>query len=166
MIDTKNIEAQSYLKNLSDLFRQLLYHRDEQLISLKDDVKFAQLFINLLKGRFNESLSIEITLDDIGGFYLPPFTLQILLENVVKHNRIDATHSISCNIYQFDQFIIVENNCHTKRNSYTSTGIGLNNLKRRYALLSEKTIEIERMVEDGNDIFKVKVPLLRIRKYD
>ncbi len=166
MIDTKNNKAQSYLKNLSGLFRQLLYHRDEQLISLKDDVEIALLFINLLKGRFNEAISIEITLGDIDGFYLPPFTLQILLENVVKHNRIDARHSICCNICQFDEFIVVKNNCHTKRNSYASTGIGLYNLKSRYALLSEKRIGNERMVEDGNDTFKVKVPLLKIGMYD
>ena len=166
MIDTENIEAQNYLKNLSDLFRQILNHRDDPLVTLKEEIEFSQLFIHLLKGRFNTSLKVEMSLQNTDEFHLPPFTLQMLLENVIKHNRIDETHPIHCRIMQSKESITVQNNQNKKTNSNASTGVGLENLKRRYALLSDQDISIETMGKEGSERFKVTVPLLRINKYD
>ncbi|MBV1911454.1 MAG: sensor histidine kinase [Kangiellaceae bacterium] len=166
MIEPKNTDAQDYLKNLSDLFRHILNNRDNQLITLEEEIGYSELFIALLRGRFKDWLTVEFRLEDTQMFYLPPFALQSLLENVIKHNRIDNTHFISCSIIQSYEALTITNNRHRKIDNGTSSGIGLENLQQRYHLLSDEKIEVIDCDVQEESTFQVKIPLLKINNYD
>ena len=167
MIADDNVNAQNYLKNLADLFREMLNNRDVELVTIEQELEFSRLFIELLKGRFKNNLQVNFDLQDIGDnfpeniqYYVPPFTLQILLENIIKHNRLDQDHVLTCKVTQINDSLIIENNCHLKQYQVISNAIGLSNLKRRYQLLADKEIQIE-----TGTVFKVTIPLLTVKQY-
>lgn len=161
MISEDNLEAQNYLKILADLFREMLNNRDVELVSLEQELEFSRLFIDLLKGRFKDNLEVHFKLQNTREYHVPPFTLQMLLENVIKHNRLDHAHRIEIMITQADNVLLVQNNCHPKHKEIGGNGIGLENLRRRYDLLSEKSIQIK----EGNN-FRVTIPLLKVKQHD
>lgn len=161
MIPVENTDALDYLKTLADLFREMLTNRDIELIPLEQELEFSRLFIHLLKGRFKDSFSVDIQLEENSHYYIPPFTVQMLLENIIKHNRLDDTHKVNCYIIQSGATLLIKNNQHQKHDVGYSAGLGLENLKRRYALLSDKVIKISSDAQ-----FEVTIPLLRVSQYD
>ena len=148
--------ASGFVSKLSDVFRYLMAHNQANLISLKEEIDFVDKFVFLLKMR-HASLDVEIKLLDDGIHWkIPPLAIQLLIENAVKHNEISKDRPLKIEITQKNDTLEVQNNLQPKQQVETSEGMGLQNLRKRYRLISDKEIIIEKSVEQ----FTVKIPLL------
>lgn len=154
-------KSASFIQQLSKIYRYVLDVQQEELVSLADEIGFAQNYLSLQKIRFEENLVYDIKTDHIENFYLPPLSLQLLLENAIKHNIVSMEHPLKIKIHQKEDVLIVTNNFQPKnKNEIESNGIGLENIKRRYELMSDKKPEI---VETETE-FSVTLPLLILKK--
>ncbi len=153
----KNDDAVKYIKKLSDVYRYLLENKDKQTVSLETELKFTEAYIYLHKIRFGENLKSKINVSD-KNFSIVPLSLQMLIENAIKHNIISEDEPLSIDISSSDKYIIVKNNLQVKNTREISLNIGLENIKKRYSYLTDKEIVIKK----NNDSFVVKLPLLKI----
>ncbi len=154
--DNPNL-AREFLQQLSKVFRYVLQSKEKGLVSLNEELYFIKNYVELLKTRFGESLQINIDINSTDlDKQIAPVTLQILIENAIKHNIINQDKSLKISIFCFDNYLFVENNVQRKKQVESSNNQGLNNLKSLYSFLSEKQI----MVSEDLNFFKVRVPLL------
>ncbi|MEP1087056.1 MAG: sensor histidine kinase [Algoriphagus sp.] len=148
----------AFIQKLSKIYRYVLEAQKEQLIEVSKEVEFARNYLELQKIRFDESLQYTIEIDSTAGF-LPPLSLQLLLENAIKHNIASEEKPLLIHISRKENELWISNTFQPKINlSEPSTGIGLNNIKLRYELLSNKAMEVSQTKEE----FSVKLPILEI----
>lgn len=149
--------ARKFLQQLSKVFRYVLQSKEKGLVSLQSELDFIKNYVQLLQTRFGDSLKVNIDIkpDDLDK-QIAPVTLQILIENAIKHNVVNQSNVLNINILTYDNFLFVENNIQLKKQVETSNRQGLNNLKTLYGFLHQTPIEI---TEELN-IFKVKIPLV------
>ncbi|WP_448564822.1 sensor histidine kinase [Thalassotalea ganghwensis] len=161
LIPEESAQAHDFINHLSDLLRYMLKETGKQLVPLEQELNFLQQFSVLLTQRFGDSFNLVIEVSQQDDLFLPPFTLQLLLENVIKHNRIDLQHPLRCRISQNDGYLIFDNNKNLKT-GVDSTGLGLKNLAQRYALICDHKM----IIDDKSDKFTVSVPLLKVAQLD
>jgi two-component system, LytTR family, sensor kinase len=151
-------QAVDFIQNLSHVYRYVLQNRDKTMVTLAEELKLAKAYIFLLKNRYETNLSIEIDIPNvILTKEIPPMSLQLLLENVVKHNIIDNKHPLSIKLF-FDEkqgYLVVQNSLHKKNIKEESTKIGLQNINNRLRLMNQNELII---VENTQD-FSVSIPL-------
>lgn len=148
--------AREFLQQLSKVFRYVLKNKEKGLVSLETELNFIKNYVALLKTRFGDSLSINFNISEaVLDEQIAPVTLQILIENALKHNIINQFNPLIINILNQDDYLIIENEIQLKKQVETSNGQGLNNLKSLYSFLSEKEVLIE-----SNGTFRVKIPLI------
>ena len=158
LIDDDNIEAKEFVDDFSDVYRYVLMNRDKELVTLKEELDFIEAYKGLLgtrhKGKF--TCTIEVP-DAVKNRKIPPLTLQLLVENAVKHNitSINKPLNISLTLNGNDK-LVIENNLQRKPHIETSTGIGLQNIQKRYQYLTDQTVDIL----ETDKSFIVKVPLI------
>ncbi|MEM8526943.1 MAG: histidine kinase [Bacteroidota bacterium] len=150
--------ASTYATNFSQLYRRLLELKDQKIISLREELDFVNHYIYLQKTRFEENLKVEINIpDNRRQDCLPPFTLQLLLENAIKHNMISSAKPLQIKIFINEQYqLVVENNLQLRGTKAASTGIGLNNLIARYQLITKKAPSFQ----DVGTKFVASVPII------
>ena len=150
-------EAIQFVDKLSDVYRYILESGKVNLISLKEELKFAQAYIHVQSERFGKNLQINwnIEEDELKAMVIP-MSLQLLLENAIKHNVISKVKPLMIEINAQAGALIVENNLQPKSTQLSSTKIGLESIKKRYLLISGKSLSIN---NDGNK-FSVTIPLL------
>ena len=151
--------AKGFVAKLSDVFRYLLNHSSEQLISLKEEVRFSKDYIYLLKLR-HKYLTVDFDLEDqlIESLKIPPLAIQLLLENAIKHNEISKLKPLKISMNLEGDAIAVVNPLQKKTvHAAKGVGMGLKNLSERYKILTGKDIVIT--VEDS--CFKVKIPIIK-----
>ena len=150
--------SEQFIKQLSKAYRYLLEQRDQDLVPLKTEVDFIQAYTFLIKIRFENKFEVSITLPDevLNTYRIAPLTLQLLVENVVKHNRMSIREPLRVSIYYADEFLVVENPLQARDQPEPSTGVGLPNIIHRYALLTDRSVEYG----SHHDSFVVKIPLL------
>jgi two-component system, LytTR family, sensor kinase len=150
--------AEEYLVKLSDFLRFTLSANDNSVISLAEEVKFTSDYIDLQKIRFADSFFCRISIpENIQGDYkIPVYALQTLVENAIKHNAFTETHPLHLSIEFQDGFLVVTNNKIPKPGPANSNGVGLKNLGKRYALMTENAVTIE----ETADQYSVKIKLL------
>lgn len=149
--------VKEYVVQLSLVYRYLLNYNDNNLATVREELVFINAYSFILKERFEDGFSMHINIDDnIRELHVPPLSLQILIENAVKHNIASLSKPLNITISNNEGYIVVSNNLQRKFSSEESTGKGLINISDRYRLLAQKTIDIKE--EDGN--FTVKLPLL------
>lgn len=147
--------AQHYLNEMSNLLRHSLTQKDS--ISLEEELNVARSYASLMNIRYGDSLEFDFKVDDkFLSSRIVPFSLQILLENVVKHNTITKAIPMKVRIYTQDNGLVVSNPIQPKKQPATGEGIGLNNLLERYRLSWNSKIEIT----SENNIFKVILPII------
>jgi len=153
-------KASRYTKRLSSLYRYMIRHKDQDVVSLEEEWAFSEDYIYLLQQRFDELFVFNNKLDgiDLDTYFIPPASMQTLLENIVKHNFALPDAPISASIYLEGDFLCVENDNRPKEQVKDSTGTGLTNLKKRIQLLTDKNVIIEKTATT----FLVKVPLVRL----
>ena len=152
--------AARFIKQMSRIYRYVLETKDQEVVPLKTELEAIDAYIFLVKIRFGENISFEVKVDADEDMVVAPLTLQMLVENAVKHNIISKADPLWIKMYQEENYIIVENNLQIKNNQQESMGIGLPNIKERYQLLSDHELK----VEDNNETFKVYIPIVRLKE--
>lgn len=150
-------DAKEFVDKLSDMYRFLLEAGNENLISLRNELRFAKAYIHIQSERFGNNLKLNWDIPKASlNAMIVPMSLQLLLENAIKHNVISKAKPLLINVTIRDNKLIVDNKMEPKSTQLPSTKVGLANIEKRYTLISNKSIEIE---NDGNR-FMVSLPLL------
>lgn len=158
LIEGDRNRAITFTEDLAYVYRYLLEANQSSLISLEDEMKFAKTYFSLLKTRYPEGLFLKEELGDSTDFQIPPLSLQILIENAVKHNTITKEKPlyITIRLLSEEGAMIVENNYQPKQ-GIQATGHGLQHLKKKFQLLSMPDMSI---VNNGKT-FLVNFPLIK-----
>ncbi|MCF8368478.1 MAG: histidine kinase [Bacteroidales bacterium] len=160
LIESDQKMAVEYVEELSELFRSVLEYKDLDLISFTDELAIAGNYIKVQKKRFGNNLIVNIDDNDMDpGLKIPPLTLQLLIENALKHNIVSSTKPLKIEIFikHSELSILVRNNLQPKQEPSNSTGIGINNIINRYNLLTDKPVKIEK----SKNHFIVILPFIR-----
>jgi len=150
-------QAERFTTKLSKVYRYVLEQRNKDLVPIEEELKFAKTYMELLGMRFEEAVQFNIP-DNISNNELKivPLSLQLLLENAVKHNVVSTSKPLTINIYEEGSYLMITNNVNPKEAIGKSTKIGLQNIADRYGLITDKGVKIE----NNNKTFKVSLPLL------
>jgi LytS/YehU family sensor histidine kinase len=149
--------ADNYIQKLSNIYRYILENEKTELVPLKEEIEFVQDFFNLQKERDGEKIVLNIDLNNINRYKIMPASLQMLVENALKHNACSLDVPLNISIGIENDNIIVTNNKQKKSILGQTTQMGLQNLKERLKLISEK----ELVIEEDNSRFIVQVPVIR-----
>lgn len=153
-------EAIEYTEQLSDFFRNIVNYRDAEIISLKEETELLQTYFFLQQKRHGNNVELKSHLSEQQKehYYIPPLTLQLLMENAIKHNMVtkETRLIISLEITR-DEYLLVKNNIHARLSKQEGAGMGLQNIVNRYNLLSNKKVQI---IQD-EAYFIVLLPLLK-----
>lgn len=149
-------KAVTFIKQLSEVYRYVLDTRDREVVSLQEELKFLDSYIYLQKIRFGEKLAIDLDLRDIQS-NVAPLALQMLFENAIKHNEISQENPLQISVAVNNGWLVVQNTLRERTTSGEhSSGVGLENIKKRYQFLSDKPV----IVEKSASAFVVKLPLI------
>jgi LytS/YehU family sensor histidine kinase len=157
MVESGDGHTVDFILKLSDFYRYTLESRKQDLIKLKEELEILNAYVFLLKARFEDGIDLTINIEQ--EYYqspIPPFTLQLLVENCIKHNIVSLDRPLHISIYTDKGFIVVENRLQLKRTPEASTGIGLENINQRYTHLLGKKIEILA----SETLFTIKLPII------
>jgi len=146
-----------YAENLAKVYRYLLVNSRKKLISLGEELKFLNAYLFLIEKRMGQGVAFEIIVSQEHlRLQIPPLTLQLLIENALKHNRTTKERPLEITIQSDAEYLTVSNTLLPLVSKADSAGIGLTNILSRYTLLSAK----KPIVEEDTSVFTVKVPLL------
>ena len=149
--------AVKFTSQFSKVFRKLLENNEEVIIPLDQELDFIKSFLFLQKMRFDKSLEIEVRIEKKKlNRALPPFGLQLLIENAIKHNIISEEQPLKITISNEGDYLQVQNNLQLRTVHEPSTGIGLKNLKARYKLLTELPV----IIDKTESHYTAKIPLI------
>lgn len=157
LIEENPENAQRFTTSLSKIYRYVLEQKDKELVSVAEELAFAKTYMNLLKMRFENSLFYELPLEVPNpDAKVVPLSLQLLLENTVKHNVVSEQKPLYIRIKIVDNNLIIENDLQKKEVLQDRRGVGLQNIINRYAILTRRKVEIE----ETENQFSVSVPIL------
>lgn len=151
--------SEKFIDQLSRAYRYILEQKDNELVTLKTELEFIQAYVFLLKIRFDSKFDVAINVPETlwTKYKIAPLTLQLLVENVVKHNQMSSDRPLQVQIRVEKDSLVVENVLQPREQTDgSSTGVGLQNIVNRYALLTPRPVSIG--AEEG--MFVVKIPLL------
>lgn len=155
---TKEKEAQNLITELANVYRYILQYKNKEVVELKQELDFIASYWYILKMRFGNSIDLIIEIDDeLLDSVIPPLTLQLLLENSVKHNIAGLLRPLKVRIFSDGQFLFFENNYQPRKSELLSTGEGLSNIAQQYQLLFSEKIDINNVQET----FKVSLPVIK-----
>ena len=151
-------QATQFIKKLAEVYRYVLDTREREAVPLSEELDFVRSYVFLQQIRFEDSLRVTINVPEETSYQIPPLALQMLLENAVKHNELSDECSLRITIsVEGDTYLVVQNNVQPKEIRESSSGIGLANIRARYAYLTDKGV----VINDDPPYFTVKLPLLR-----
>lgn len=149
--------ASEFLQQLSKVYRYVLKNKENTVVSLDTELDFIAHYVSLLRTRFAESFFIEFNIpDSVKSNGIVPVTLQILIENAIKHNVVDKARPLVVRIYESNGYLCISNNLQIRKRVEDSNQQGLENLRALYRYLTDRPVEIG----ITGDQFIVKVPLL------
>lgn len=151
--------ASEFIQQLSKVYRYLLYNNGQKLVRLNTEIAFIDAYTFLLKIRFGEPLIINKNLSEEvqAAYWIPPASVQLLLENAVKHNVISKKFPLQIDIFIEKEFLVVKNNVQPKSQVELSGGLGLNNIEQRYKHMTRQRVRIIKEVH----YFTVMLPLFK-----
>ncbi|WPP48644.1 sensor histidine kinase [Catalinimonas niigatensis] len=155
-------QAALFIRKLAEVYRYVLDTQEKEVVSLSEELAFVKSCVFLHKIRFEDNLQVDIQLPEDENLMLPPLSLQMLLENAIKHNEISDEHPLHIQITTQREHIVVTNTIQKKAHKEYSSGLGLQNIKSRYEHLSSLSVEI---LEDLHG-FTVKLPLLKFSHHE
>lgn len=150
--------SEQFIEQLARSYRYILEQKDQTLVTLRTEMEFIHSYAFLLKIRFENKFDLRINLreDLLDKYKIAPLTLQLLVENAVKHNRMSVQEPLVVEVLIKDDFLVVKNKLRMRPQRESSTGTGLNNIINRYALLTDRSVK----AGECEDEFIVRVPLL------
>jgi two-component system LytT family sensor kinase len=149
--------AVDYVQKTADYYRKILNLKDKEIITIAEEIELIKTFYNLQSNRYGANLKLNINIASNQQTNLvAPLTLQMLVENAIKHNIISKDKPLTIDITSNNNNIIVTNNLQKRDLEQESNKIGLKNIIARYSFLSQKNIEV---IENG-DTFTVSIPIL------
>ncbi|HEA29271.1 MAG TPA: histidine kinase [Leeuwenhoekiella sp.] len=157
LIDEEPEKAQKFTSSLSKVYRYVLEQKNKDLVTVAEELQFAKIYMDLLKMRFEDAIIFNFPEELLeSDAKVVPLSLQLLLENTVKHNKVMESSPLKISIYESQKMLIVKNNLQHKEILNNSSGVGLFNIKERYKLLTKRKVEIIKSKEE----FMVLLPLL------
>lgn len=150
--------AVDYVEKLSTFFRNIVNYRDHDVIALEEELGVLKTYFYLQQKRHGKYLSLNISIpgEEKKLIFIPPLTLQLLIENAIKHNAVSKETPLEIKIYLENDKLVIKNNINPKITREPGTGTGLQNIVKRYNLLSSEIVSVE---NDGNH-FTVTLPVL------
>lgn len=152
--------SEQFIDQLSKVYRYVLENKENDTVLLQTELDFLQSYSFLLKIRFENKFDVKVMLTEAEGaqWKIAPLTLQLLMENAVKHNRMSAEEPLLVHIALEASYLVISNKRRPRLepSAPISTGVGLANISQRYRLLSERPVRIEQ----NEDWFTIKIPLL------
>jgi len=157
MVETKDEQSVDFILKLANFYRYTLESRKLDLIHVREEMEILNAYLFLQKARFDDGFIFSSTLSDqVLETLIPPFTLQLLVENCLKHNVVSLQKPLHINIYQQDEKIVVENQIQLKNGEENSLGVGLKNIQLKYSHLLDRQVE----VLSDQQLFQIKLPLI------
>jgi sensor histidine kinase YesM len=152
-------QAEYFVEEMSKVYRYLLQNNQNEMTTVGIEMRFLESYFHLLKTRFSEGLFLKM---DIPPQYLdyliPPLTLQILLENAIKHNIVSANKPLTIHVFiEKNTYLVVSNNIQHKQIAVRSEGVGLVNISAKYRLLGLSEV----VISEADNVFSVKLPLIK-----
>ena len=160
MVIRDNPDANKFIEEFARVYRYLLHNQDHELVSLEAELEFAEPYIYLLKKRFLSGLNVVINIPEkVRQLKVVPASLQIIIENAIKHNIVSTAKPLTVTITIENQdFLAISNNLQPRKNVESSFQIGLENINKRYFFVSGREVVVNRT----NEIFQVLLPLLTV----
>ncbi|MDI6032838.1 2TM domain-containing protein [Flavobacterium sp. LB2P84] len=157
LIEENPDNAQRFTISLSKIYRYVLEQKDKELVSVEEELAFAKTYMNLLKMRFENSLFYELPTTAINpDAKVVPLSLQLLLENTVKHNVVSEQRPLHIRIYVEGDYLAVQNDYQKKEVLQERQGVGLQNIVNRYGIITNRKV----LIIQNEKTFTVKIPLL------
>lgn len=157
LIEENPENAQRFTTSLSKIYRYVLEQKDKELVSVEEELAFAKTYMNLLKMRFENSLFYELP----EAIHNPeakvvPLSLQLLLENTVKHNVVSEQKPLHIRIFIENDYLVIQNDYQKKEILQDRQGVGLQNIINRYGIITNRKV----LIEQNERTFTVKIPIL------
>ena len=161
LIDENPDQAQKFTTSLSKVYRYVLEQKNKELVTVDEELAFAKTYMNLIRMRFEDSIVFEVP-DKCSHpeAKVVPLSLQLLLENAVKHNMVTPSRKLHIRIYEDGGSLVIKNNRQPKEVVKKSSGVGLQNIRQRYHLLSDRKV----VITEGHRDFSVAIPMLTKQK--
>lgn len=158
LIKTSPDVAYLFNNNLATIYRYILFNKDREFVLLKEELEFVSHNFYLFRIRYEKAVNLDIEISDVKteNFLIPPISLQLLVENAIKHNEFTNESPINILIQVTNNFVTVKNKIIPKKYFMPSSRIGLHNLSNRYRILTKKDV----IIETDEGYFTVKLPLL------
>jgi len=163
LIEEEPQKAQVFVEEMSTVYRYLLHANEKDLATLQEEMEFVDAYVNMLTTRFPGSLVVQVHIaENYLDYLLPPLTVQILVENAVKHNSALPSKPLQINISTDDVGnLVVDNNLQKKTSPVISSRKGLNNIISKYKLLNQPDI----IINETGSHFRVLIPLIKTKTY-
>lgn len=155
---TQEKSVKDYIAELANVYRYVLQYKEIDKATLQQELAFIESYVYIIKTRFEDAIEINICVDEsVMQTKIPPLTLQLLIENAIKHNIASSSRHLKIEIKNKGaEYLLVKNNFQPKISAQLSTGTGLSNVMQRYQLLFNKEI----IIENTNEFFIVKLPIV------
>ena len=160
LIDKDKDQSQEFLVRFAQVYRTMLLTKVEDLITLEEEMDFISSYIYLIRTRFEENIQFEINIDEDANYsMLPPLTVQLLIENAVKHNIITVERPLKISLNATEKELVIVNTLFEKPEDIkTKSGTGIKNIKERYKYYSDNDLTFEKTDTE----YRVRIPLLEI----
>jgi two-component system LytT family sensor kinase len=158
LVESRPEKSSEFIQQLSLAYRYILEQAELHQISLKEEIKFLETYTYLLRTRFKEKVIMDVKLssDDLERYSVIPLTLQLLIENAVKHNTMSVHNPLTISISIENGMLVVSNPLQLRQPGEPTTKLGLKNIENRYKLLQNKQV----LIEKTGSHFVVKIPLI------
>lgn len=157
MVETRDEQSIDFILKLANFYRYTLESRKLDLIHVREEMEILNAYLFLQKARFDKGFIFSSELNEaVLETLIPPFTLQLLVENCLKHNVVSLQKPLHISIYQQGDKLVVENQVQLKNNEENSLGVGLKNIELKYSHLLDKQVE----VLNDRQLFQIKLPLI------
>ncbi|MCI4443836.1 MAG: histidine kinase [Lentimicrobium sp.] len=157
LIEENPENAQRFTTSLSKIYRYVLEQKDKELVSVEEELAFAKTYMNLLKMRFENSLFYELPTTILNPeAKVVPLSLQLLLENTVKHNVVSEQRPLHIIIFIEGDYLVIQNDYQKKEVLQDRKGVGLQNIINRYGIITNRKV----LIEQNEQTFTVKIPIL------
>lgn len=157
LIEEDPAQAQKFTTSLSKVYRYVLEQKNKDLVTVDEELEFARTYVRLLKMRFEDSIIFHIPDQSSSPeAKIVPLSLQLLLENAVKHNVVTSNRPLIIKVFEQNGMLWVSNNLQEKQVVNKSSGVGLHNIQQRYQILTDKKVIINKTASE----FSVQLPML------